>query len=125
MFTEDHVLRSTLIFTFIFSLTTVWFRFSLGVGFLLGGAIGTLAFRLLIIDSKNLLQKYAGGLLIPAEIPRYHWKSFLKRFSLYAGALAISADNPSISFLATLGGLLLPRLAIYYHLLKGRLERGP
>lgn len=124
MFNENQVLKSTLILTLVFGLSSIWFHFPIGSGFLLGGLMSTLNFRLLILDSSRLLRGYSTGVITKDDIKRYHWKSFLKRNSLYAAALAISLLNTNTSFFATLGGLLFPRLAIFYHFFKGRIKYG-
>ncbi len=124
MFNENQIFKSTLILTFALSFGAIWFHFPVGSGFLLGGLIGSLTFRLLILDSAKLLKDYSAGIITRDDVKRYHWKSFLKRNSLYAAALAVSLLTANTSFFATLGGLLLPRLAIYYHLVRGRANYG-
>lgn len=124
MFNENHVLRTTIILTLLLGLGSACFRLSVGLGFLLGGLISTLALRLLIVDNTNLLRHSKEGLVDKKRATRYSWKSYLKRCSLYAGALIIAILNPYLNFLATFAGLLLPRAAIIYHVLRGRTKRG-
>ncbi len=124
MFNEMDVLRTTLILTILFFLIGLVWRLSIALGFLLGGLIGFLTFRLLIVDARNLLNISAKGLINRKEASRRHRRHFLKRCSLYAATIAASLLSPNLSFAATFAGLLLPRLAILYHLLLGRVRRG-
>ncbi|NLJ80816.1 MAG: hypothetical protein GX335_07320 [Firmicutes bacterium] len=121
---EKQIFRSILILTITSGLGIIWFRFPIGSGLLLGGLTAGFAFRLLSLDAEQLLKGYSQGDFSSKNFLRHHWKGFLKRCFLYAVALTISILNPHVNFLAALAGLLLPRLAIYYHLFKGRIERG-
>lgn len=86
--------------------------------------MSTLAFRLMIIDGTILLQNAGRGLIDQKGASRSSFKGFAKRCLLYSLALSVGTLNPSLSFMATLAGLLMPRLAILYHLLYGRTKRG-
>lgn len=124
MFNEKQVLQTTLILAIALSIIGVFFRLPIGLGFLLGGLISFLALRLHTIDTSKLLHLAAQGKIDRKQAIRYNWRSFLKRIVLYAAALITALTSPYLSFLATLAGLLLPRLAIMYHLLKGRITHG-
>ncbi len=73
-------------------------------GFLLGGLMGGLTFRLLIIDVKTGL----GG----ANPERKAFFGYVKRLFLYGAAMVIGLRNPAISFPAVIAGLLMPQLII-------------
>lgn len=124
IFNESHVLRTTLILTLICGFGALFWRPSVGLGLLLGGLISVLAFRLLIIDSAKLLRRSRQGQVTRKEATRRNWNSYLKRCSLYAAALIIGITSPYLSFFGTFAGLLLPRIAIYYHLTRGRTQGG-
>lgn len=124
MFDENDVLRTTLILTISLFLAGLILRLPIAMGFLFGGLIGYLAFRLLVVDVRNLLKSSAKGLLDSKGASRRNWRLFLKRCSLYAAAIVASLFSPYLSFAATFVGLLLPRLAIMYHLLSRRVKRG-
>ena len=124
MFDEHHVLRTTIIFTIVLSFSTIWIKFPVGSGFALGGFMSALCFRLLILDSTALLENYKVGSISPDEAPRFTRKGYFRRYLLYAAALSVSILSPYTSFFSTLAGLLMPRFAIYYHMIKGRIQRG-
>lgn len=86
--------------------------------------MSTLAFQLMIIDGKALLRKTTTEQISQRGAYRSTLVGFAKRYILYALALVVGILNPSVNFLATLAGLLLPRLAILYHLFFGRTRRG-
>ncbi len=123
MFNENQVLRTTATFSVVLSVfATIW-RTDVGLGLLLGGLIATLALRLMIIDGTALLQKAKQGVDRKSAYG-YTFKSFLKRCLLYSGALIVAILSAYLSFLGTLAGLLIPRLAILYHYFLGRTKRG-
>lgn len=123
-FNETHILRTTLVLTIALGFGGMIWRLSIGLGLLLGGLISALSFKLLIIDSTKLLQSSSQGQITHKEATRRNWKGFLKRCSLYAGALIIGIINPYLSFFGTFAGLLLPRIAILYHVSRGRTKGG-
>ncbi len=86
--------------------------------------MSALAFRLMTIDSTILLKRTTTEDISQKIAYRSTFTSFAKRYLLYSLALIVGILNPSLSFMATLGGLLMPRLAILYHLLYGRTKRG-
>lgn len=124
MFTENQVFRTTTLLTLVLSAGSATWRLPVGLGLLLGGLTSILAFRLMIIDGTNLLRKSKEGLIDRKQASQYSFRSFLKRCLLYAVALSIGTLSAYLSFLAVLAGLLLPRLAILYHLVRGRTKRG-
>lgn len=123
MFNENHVVRTTLILTVFLGLASLFYRPDVGFGFLCGGLISVLALRLMIIDSSKLLQVSKQGHIGKRGAMSYTLKGFVKRCTLYSLALAIAATSPYMNFLSTLAGLLLPRVAIFYHQLRGRTKR--
>lgn len=124
IYNENHVLRTTLIFTVIFGFATMFWRIQVGLGLLLGGFIGVLTFRLLIISSTKLLRDSGQREVSHKEATKQNWSSFLKRCVLYGVTLVIAIVSPYLSFLGTFAGLLLPRVAIYYHQIQGRTKGG-
>lgn len=124
MFNENQVLRTTLILTFILSAIAFVWNVQVSLGLLLGGIMSALAFRLMIIDGTILLQNAVRGSVDMKGARNYTFRSFAKRCLLYAMVLIIGIRSPYLSFLATLAGLLMPRLAILYHYLHGRTKRG-
>ena len=124
MFDEHHVLRTTIVLTVVLSLGTVWIRFPIAAGFVLGGIMSALCFRLLILNCTSLLKSCKIGSISPDDAPRYARKGYYRRYLLYAGALSISILSPYTNFFSTLVGLLMPRIAIYYLMIKGRIKRG-
>ncbi len=124
MFNETQILRTTLVLTLIFgSIGSIW-RLPVGLSLFLGGGISILAFRLLILEATKILKVAQETEISRKQASKLNWKCFLKRCSLYSAALIISIINPYLRFLPTLLGLLLPRIAIIYHLLLGRIHRG-
>ncbi len=124
MFNENHILRTTFVLTLVLSALTLIWKIQISLGLLLGGLMSVLAFRLMIIDGTKLLQNAGRGLVDTKGAQRSSFKSFAKRCLLYALTLVVGILNPSLSFMATFAGLLMPRLAILYHLLHGRNRRG-
>lgn len=124
MFDENHILRTTLILTLVLSSCALFWKIPVALGLLLGGLMSFLTFRLMIIDATRLLQNAAKNPVDEKSAYHYSFKSFLKRYILYSLALIVGLLNPSLSFMATFAGLLVPRLAIYYHMLSGRIKRG-
>lgn len=124
MFNENDVLRTTLVLTLLLSILSVIWRVQVALGLLLGGLISSLAFRLMIIDGIALLSRTTTEHISQKHAYRLTLVSFAKRYSLYALALIVGITSPYLSFFSTLAGLLLPRLAILYHLLYGRTKRG-
>ncbi|NLY10399.1 MAG: ATP synthase subunit I [Firmicutes bacterium] len=125
MFNESHVLRTTVVFTILFScVSLLGLGISVSLGILFGGLMSSLAFRLMIIDATTLLRRAAKGPMDRKDVQRHSWISFAKRNALYSATLIVAILNPSLSFLATLAGLLMPRIAILYHLIRGRISRG-
>ncbi len=78
------------------------YKFSLGI--ILGGLMGALIFRILTLDVYRLTGTFSG------DIKKQALKNYFKRFSMYAATLVIGMVSPYISFVATLIGLLLPKL---------------
>jgi hypothetical protein len=124
MFNEADVLRTTVILTFVLTLGLFAMEVPVALGLLLGGLMSSLALRLMIIDATALMQAARTTELSRREVSRFNRRSFLKRCSLYAAALTVGALNPYLSFVSVFLGLLMPRLAIVYHLLQGRIKRG-
>ncbi|HPT82456.1 MAG TPA: ATP synthase subunit I [Limnochordia bacterium] len=124
MFSEHDVLRTTAIIVLLLSAGLLIYRTDVGLGILLGGLMSLLGFRLMIIDAARLLQLAKTVPLSRRDVSRLNRRAFLKRMALYAAALIAAATSPYLNYLAAFGGLLLPRLAIYYHLLLGRINRG-
>lgn len=124
MFNENDVLRTTTVLTIVLGLAGAVWSLSIGLGIFLGGLMSTLALRLLIIDGTKLLQRAKTGHVDKKGAVRYNFSAFLKRCALYSAALIVASLNPYLNFLATLAGLLLPRLAIIYHLFRGRTNSG-
>ena len=124
MFNENDVLRTTLFLTLLLSALALFWRVQVSLGLLLGGLMSTLTFRLMIIDGTLLLQNASRGLIDKKGAYRSSFKSFAKRCLLYSLALTVGILNPSLNFMATFAGLIMPRLAILYHLLYGRTKRG-
>lgn len=124
MFNENDVLRTTLILTIVTSAVAIIWRASVALGILLGGLMSVLTFRLMIIDGTKLLHKAKGGLVDQRRAYRSTIQGLAKRSLFYSLALIVGILNPSLSFLGTLAGLLMPRLAILYHLIHGRIKRG-
>lgn len=123
MFNEQHILRTTTVLTLFLSLALIMYRPSVGLGLLCGGLTSILAFRLMILDATKLLYWAKQGLVNKRGAARHTLRGFMKRCLLYSIALAIATLNPYMNFLSTLLGLLLPRVAIVYHLLRGRTKR--
>ena len=124
MFSEDDVLRTTTILTLLLTAGLLVYRVEIGLGVLVGGLMSVLTFRLMIIDATRLLHLAKTVQLSSRDVSRFNRRSFAKRLSLYAATLAAAAVNPYVNYLAAFCGLLLPRLAIYYHMLQGRIKRG-
>ena len=123
MFSEDDVLRTTTILTLLLTAGLLVYRVEIGLS-ALGGLMSVLTFRLMIIDATRLLHLAKTVQLSSRDVSRFNRRSFAKRLSLYAATLAAAAVNPYVNYLAAFCGLLLPRLAIYYHMLQGRIKRG-
>lgn len=124
MFNETHVLRTTIRLTVLLGCVGAIWKPSVGLSLFLGGIISYLTFRLLIIDATRLLQTAKQKELTRKQASKYNWRGFIKRCSLYAGAIIIAILNPNLNFLSTLVGLLISRLAITYNFLLGRINRG-
>lgn len=124
MFNENDVLRTTLVLTLLLGALALFWRVQVALGLFLGGLMSTLTFRLMILDGTLLLQQARRGLIDKKGAYRSSFKSFARRCLLYSLALTVGILNPSLSFMATLAGLLMPRLAIFYHLLYRRTKRG-
>ena len=124
MFNENHILRTTFVLTLVLSALTLIWSVPVSLGLLLGGLMSVLTFRLMIVDATRLLQNAGRGLVDTKGAYRSSFKSFAKRCLLYSLALMVGILNPSLSFMATFAGLLMPRLAILYHLFYGRTKRG-
>ncbi|NMA99934.1 MAG: twin-arginine translocation signal domain-containing protein [Firmicutes bacterium] len=124
MFNETHVLHTTLVLTAMLSIGFLAFSLDIALGIILGGLMGVLAFKLIIIDTTRLLSVAKTTNLSKKQVSRFSRRAFLKRCSLYGATLIVAIVNPYVSFLATLGGLLLPRVAIIFLLLRGRISRG-
>ncbi|HHT90295.1 MAG: ATP synthase subunit I [Bacillota bacterium] len=124
MFNESHILRTTVILTLVISAGALIWSAQVSLGLLLGGLMSALTFRLMIIDATLLLHHAAGGSMDKRGAYRSSFRSFAKRCLFYSLALTVGILNPHLSFLATFAGLLLPRLAIFYHYLQGRTKRG-
>lgn len=124
IYNENDVLRTTLIFTLVFGISTLFWRIQIGLSFLFGGLIAFLTFRLLIISSTKLLQDVVQSEVTYKEATRKNWGGFLTRCALYGATLIIAITSPYLNFLATMAGLLIPRLAIYYHQIQGRTKSG-
>nr|NLJ02339.1 ATP synthase subunit I [Bacillota bacterium] len=124
MFNENDVLRTTLVMTLIISAVVMFLNTRASLGILLGGLMSVLAFRLMIIDGTRFLQKAKQGTVDAKGAYRLTFKGFAKRCLFYSLALIVAIVNPSLSFMGTLIGLLMPRLAILYHLIHGRIKRG-
>lgn len=124
MFNETQILRTTIRLTILLGFIGVIWRVSIGLSLFLGGIISVLTFRLLIIDATRLLQTAKQKELTRKQASSFNWRGFLKRCFLYSGAIIIAIINPYLEFLPTLVGLLIPRMAITYHFLLGRIHRG-
>lgn len=124
MFNENHILRTTLILTLVLSGISLIWSVGVSLGLLLGGTMSVLALRLMIIDGTILLKNAIRGVVDQKGARSSSFKSFLKRCLLYSLTLTVGILNPYLSLLATIAGLLMPRLAILYHYLYGRTKRG-
>lgn len=124
MFDETHILHTTIRLTIGLGLGFFVFRQQLGMGLIFGGLMGSLAFKLMIIDATRLLQTAVNLEFSRKQVSRYNRKSFLKRYALYAATLIAAILSPYLSFLAALVGLLLPRVAIIYLMFRRRIIRG-
>ena len=123
MFNEADVLRTTVILTFVLTLGLFAMEVPVALGLLLGGLMSSLALRLMIIDATALMQAAHYRAVASGSVPLQP-QIILKRCSLCAAALTVGALNPYLSFVSVFLGLLMPRLAIVYHLLQGRIKRG-
>ncbi|NLM41301.1 MAG: twin-arginine translocation signal domain-containing protein [Firmicutes bacterium] len=124
MFDENDIVRTTTVLTLLLTPGLLLYRMDIGLGVLLGGLMSVLALRLMVVDATRLLRMAKTVSLSSRDVSRLNRRSFLKRLALYAATFAAAAVNPHVNYLAAFGGLLLPRLAIYYHLLQGRIKRG-
>jgi len=124
IYNENHVLRTTLILTLTLGFSAMFWRLTVGLGLLLGGLISVLAFKLLIVSSTKLLRESIEREISHKEATRRNWNGFLKRCALYGATLIVGITSPYLSFLGTFAGLLLPRIAIYYHQIRGRTKGG-
>lgn len=124
MFNEVDVLHTTVKLTLLLSVGCMFLRNQIGFGLFLGGIMAALALRLMTIDAARLLEMAKSTALSRKDVKRFNRKAFAKRCLLYSAALTTAALSPYLSFFAVFGGLLLPRLSILYHLLRGRITRG-
>lgn len=124
MFSEHDVMRTTAALTFVLSAGFLALNVKVALGVLLGGLMSLLTLRLMIIDATKILRLSQRVKLSRRDVSRHSMKSFLKRCALYAATLAAAGISPHLHYMATFCGLLLPRLAIIYHLLQGRIKRG-
>ena len=82
-----------------------------------------LTFRLMIIDATRLLQNAAKNPVDEKSAYRYSFKSFQTlHFVLARAHCRITQSVFKLHGYLCL--LLVPRLAIYYHMLSGRIKRG-
>lgn len=124
MFNENHVLHTTLVLTIVLGLSFLVFRIQIALGLLMGGLMGCLVFRLLILDGTKLLEVAAEASPSRKEVARYNRRAFLKRCFFYAAVLSVAILSPYLSFFAALVGLLLPRVAIIYLMFRRRNQSG-
>lgn len=124
MFNETQILHTSFLLSIVLSIIFLIVRIPIGLGLLLGGVMGCLAFKLLIIDATRLLQRAMVDLPSRKEVSHHNWRGFLKRSSLYALALTVAILSPYLNFFAAFAGLLLPRVAIIFLMLRGRMNRG-
>ena len=125
MFNENQILGTTIVLTLAISAAALFWSVPVSLGLLLGGLMSALTFRLMIIDATILLRNAGRGSLDKKGAYRSSFKSFAKRCLFYSLALTVGILNPHLSFMATFAGLLMPRLAIFYHYLRGRTKREP
>lgn len=124
MFNEVDVVRTTAVLTFLLAAGIAVVKPQAALGLLLGGLMSVLTLRLMIIDATRLLQLARTVRLSNRDVSRFNRKSFLKRCALYAATLGAAAASPHLNYLAAFFGLLMPRLAIVYHMLQGRIKGG-
>lgn len=124
MFDENDVLRTTVALTVLLSAGLLIVSVEAALGLLMGGSMSVLVLRLMIIDGTRLLRLARTVELARPDVYRLNMKSFFKRCALYAATLTAAVLSPHLNYMAAFGGLLMPRLAIFYHLVRGRIKRG-
>ena len=119
---EQSVLHYSIITVIIGIIALSFLKLASGLSFLLGGAIGILAFRLICLEADKILKSAPGA---AQKIAR---RGYLKRLLLYAAALTISIRSDSLVFGWAFIGLLIPKVIIYVllivRIIVRRLSRG-
>ncbi len=104
------------VFPLVFSL--IKGELSVFKGFLFGLLIGTLIFRLMLIELKKALSMDKG------RASNYIRNRYFIKFVIYFVVLLVARKNPSLNFLATAAGLLLIKFTIMSSMLLDLLKKG-
>lgn len=116
-FDENTLFKIALVAPLIIGTPLLFKNISIGLGVIFGGLMGALILRILTLDIYQLLTKPVEQVASEAR------KGYMKRYFLYGATLAVSILHNKINFIATLAGLLLPRIIIILQLLVKRRKK--